>query len=174
MVKYCSKCERELEELMFGKNSVREDGLQSYCRECMKAYSAGRRLVPKDWPRKTADKNAYGRAYYAKNLEKMRCREKAKYEARMKRIHGELWVKRVVEKAVVRKKTIAAPLTPEDRRWRRCVNERVRKAVLSGQLVRLPCEVCGDMDVEGHHSDYDQPLSVVWLCKTHHFDVHHN
>lgn len=37
-----------------------------------------------------------------------------------------------------------------------------------GRIKRQPCEVCGKPDAEGHHSDYSQPLKVMWLCKKHH------
>lgn len=48
----------------------------------------------------------------------------------------------------------------------------VDRAVRSGRLTRLPCEVCGDPHTEGHHDDYEKPLDVRWLCKKHH-DEHH-
>ena len=44
----------------------------------------------------------------------------------------------------------------------------VRNALKSGELVRQPCEVCGDPDSEAHHEDYSKPLEVRWLCKPHH------
>ena len=38
----------------------------------------------------------------------------------------------------------------------------------SGQLVPLPCEVCGDPETEKHHENYDHPFDVRWLCYEHH------
>ena len=49
---------------------------------------------------------------------------------------------------------------------------KVRKAVKAGTLTRLPCEVCGDPDTQGHHDDYTKPLDVRWLCSTHHAEHH--
>jgi hypothetical protein len=44
----------------------------------------------------------------------------------------------------------------------------VNEALKSGDLVKLPCEVCGTtLRVEGHHEDYTKPLEVQWLCKKH-------
>lgn len=46
------------------------------------------------------------------------------------------------------------------------------KAIDSGELVRKPCEVCGDVKSKGHHENYSKPLEVVWLCQTHHHRRH--
>jgi hypothetical protein len=58
---------------------------------------------------------------------------------------------------------------PERDYARRTVNYEIRM----GRLVRQPCEKCGTADrVHAHHDDYSKPLSVRWLCRTHH-DEHH-
>lgn len=44
----------------------------------------------------------------------------------------------------------------------------VQRALKSGELVRQPCEVCGNPDSEAHHDDYEKPLEVQWLCRLHH------
>lgn len=49
----------------------------------------------------------------------------------------------------------------------------LRHAVDAGRVTKYPCEVCGDEKSEGHHDDYGEPLSVRWLCRTHHSE-HHN
>lgn len=49
---------------------------------------------------------------------------------------------------------------------------RVTKAIAAGQLTRLPCEVCGVANTQGHHDDYSKPLDVRWLCSTHHAEHH--
>lgn len=41
-----------------------------------------------------------------------------------------------------------------------------------GDLIRQPCEVCGNPKSEAHHEDYSRPLEVRWLCKKHHMDRH--
>ena len=49
----------------------------------------------------------------------------------------------------------------------------VANAIRSGKLVRGSCEVCGaSNNIEGHHDDYSKPLSVRWLCVTHHTQWH--
>jgi hypothetical protein len=49
---------------------------------------------------------------------------------------------------------------------------KLGKAVRSGKIKRLPCEVCGDPNVHGHHRDYSKPLEVIWLCARHHHAAH--
>jgi len=41
-----------------------------------------------------------------------------------------------------------------------------------GKINEIPCLVCGCLEVEAHHSDYNDPLNVVWLCRTHHLLEH--
>jgi len=48
----------------------------------------------------------------------------------------------------------------------------VKNAIRDGRLVRKPCEVCGEIKVEGHHLDYRSKLKVVWLCFKHHRELH--
>lgn len=48
----------------------------------------------------------------------------------------------------------------------------VHRAIKDGRLVKQPCEICGNVDVEAHHDDYSQPLSIRWLCKKHHGEQH--
>jgi hypothetical protein len=51
---------------------------------------------------------------------------------------------------------------------KRAAHVAVGNAIRDGKLVPLPCEVCGSVDVHGHHTDYSRPLSVMWLCSVHH------
>lgn len=53
-------------------------------------------------------------------------------------------------------------------RARSLINEAIRW----GRLVKEPCEICGSLDVHGHHPDYTKPLEVSWLCAEHHKQIH--
>lgn len=57
---------------------------------------------------------------------------------------------------------------PEKVEAKRIVAEAIRR----GELVRGPCEVCGEAKSHGHHPDYDKPLGVMWLCAPHHLEWH--
>ena len=48
----------------------------------------------------------------------------------------------------------------------------VARALKSGQLIRLPCFRCNKEKTEAHHEDYNQPLSVIWLCSVCHHQRH--
>ena len=48
---------------------------------------------------------------------------------------------------------------------------KLRNALKTGALARLPCEVCGE-PAQAHHDDYSHPLAVRWLCARHHMAVH--
>lgn len=51
----------------------------------------------------------------------------------------------------------------------RYAREVTRNEVKAGRLVRQSCETCGQVEyVTAHHDDYDQPLVVRWLCRSHH------
>lgn len=52
---------------------------------------------------------------------------------------------------------------------KRAAHKAVERALLSGKLVKGPCEMCGvDQTIEAHHDDYLQKLVVRWLCRKHH------
>lgn len=63
------------------------------------------------------------------------------------------------------------PLTGSQR-----LKDRVRSlanaAQKDGRLTPQPCEVCGIEPAEKHHDDYDKPLTVRWLCRPHHLELH--
>jgi hypothetical protein len=59
----------------------------------------------------------------------------------------------------------------EDSRRARCHNA-VAKALKSGKLQPEPCTVCGSENAVAHHTSYDHPLDVVWVCQVHHKELH--
>lgn len=56
------------------------------------------------------------------------------------------------------------------------INQQVRFALRSGQLKQKACQVenCNVAigNTIAHHEDYDKPLDITWLCKSHHRQRH--
>lgn len=42
----------------------------------------------------------------------------------------------------------------------------------TGFLVKKSCEVCGEEKVDVHHTDYNDPVNVMFLCRKHHNEWH--
>lgn len=59
-------------------------------------------------------------------------------------------------------------------RFKTSVRIKVYQAIKLGKLQRQNCETenCSVLG-EAHHDDYNKPLDVRWLCKTHHELFHH-
>lgn len=55
------------------------------------------------------------------------------------------------------------------------MRSKTRTLVESCELKPGPCKVCGALEVQAHHLDYDSPdahLKVEWLCTLHHAEEH--
>lgn len=50
-------------------------------------------------------------------------------------------------------------------------NTALGNALRDGKLIAEPCFICG-AKAQGHHSSYDFPLGVTWLCPKHHAEAH--
>ena len=48
----------------------------------------------------------------------------------------------------------------------------ISNAVRDGKIKRHCCLLCGDEKTEAHHTHYDDPLAVIWLCTKHHKQAH--
>lgn len=65
-----------------------------------------------------------------------------------------------------------------NRKWREkfgMEHDRARSLVAGkikrGEIVRQPCEKCGEK-AQAHHEDYYKPLEIMWLCPVHHKEKH--
>ena len=67
-----------------------------------------------------------------------------------------------------RKASLFKNADPERVKVAKIANAAVRK----GLLQRQPCHICGAEKVEAHHTHYSHPLEVVWLCRSHHVQLH--
>lgn len=59
-----------------------------------------------------------------------------------------------------------------DDKRRQKAHSAVAKALRNGELLRLPCERCGNEKSVAHHDDYDFPLAITWLCQPCHKQRH--
>ena len=48
----------------------------------------------------------------------------------------------------------------------------VKRAIAKGIIVKQPCFICGETDVQAHHEDYSKPLEVIFLCRNCHYKRH--
>lgn len=59
---------------------------------------------------------------------------------------------------------------------KRIAHTAISNAVRDGRIWKSPCCMADDCyetkRLHGHHADYDQPLSVTWLCPAHHKQLH--
>lgn len=64
------------------------------------------------------------------------------------------------------------PSRNEEQIFKESVRKITWKKIHDGELIKLPCEICGNIKVEAHHDDYYRPLDVRWLCRKHHREHH--
>ena len=143
-MKDCGGCGKRLELTEFGVNRAMPDGLAPRCKECVRAYQKQRRM------KLNANKPPDW---------KQKTKDAAAYRKAWKEAHPGYF-------------------NAKKREWfqknkdRLRVKDAVKYAIKTGKLVRQPCSVCGAEPSEAHHPDYSRPLSVVWLCRPHHLEIH--
>lgn len=147
-MKTCFKCNRSLPFDEFYRHPRMADGHLNKCKECTKH----------DVKRSYTEHHDARTAYEQKRLDDPARREKQREYGRKKRgtaSHAE-----------------AATRWNSANAHKKHAHGLVQRAVETGRLTRQPCEVCGRVDSQAHHDDYDKPLDVRWLCPTHHGEIH--
>jgi hypothetical protein len=48
----------------------------------------------------------------------------------------------------------------------------LNSAVKSGKILKMNCQICNLPYSEAHHTNYEKPLEVIWLCRKHHIEQH--
>lgn len=108
-----------------------------------------------------------------------KCKECAKRDGRVNRVHRVDYYlrydrarfqcadRRVAHAASCKRQKDASP-------EKSAARYAVSNAVRAGRIKKLPCELCGSLKVEAHHTDYSKPLDVQWLCFRHHREKHGN
>ena len=111
----------------------------------------------------------YDAEYYRKNREKRLAQttEYSRKNREKKLIDGAKYRTANFEKLKVARIAYAVR-NPEKIRAKSTIGKEVK----SGRMKRLPCKVCGTARVDGHHPNYSEQLSVIWLCPSHHKRIH--
>ena len=111
------------------------------------------------------------RAYYLAHKEEIKERSRQYRQTHKKELAGYFQEYRVKNKS---------ELSEYNKEYRRKdlaktggARYKLNNAIKAGRIKRLPCEICG-ATAEAHHDDYNKPLEVRWLCKTHHSEWHKN
>ena len=60
----------------------------------------------------------------------------------------------------------------EEARKRANARSYAKVYIKRGYIKKGVCEVCGSLDVQMHHENYNKPLEIKWLCKPHHLKRH--
>ena len=114
---------------------------RNVCKSCLRDYYKANR----------EKKLAYQREHYQKNKERI-CEYNHEYGQKNKEQIAES--KRAYRTTFPNKATAHA---------------MVNNAIKRNTLIKQPCEICGSIEhVNAHHDDYLKPLSVRWLCMSHH------
>lgn len=147
-MKTCKTCQKDKPLSSFYVHKGMTDGYLNICKDCTKARVSKHRALNieyiKEYERKraTLPKRVEARKMYSKTEAGKKAHAKALRNYREKH---------------------------SDRAYARNV---FGKAIKDGKVEKLPCFICGDKNVEGHHPDYSRPLDVVWLCNKHHRECH--
>jgi len=142
--KKCSKCEEVKPYDDFYKNKINKDGYKGQCKKCAGTYN-------KEWYELNPGKSKE----YKRAQKSIDC-----HKAYLKTPTG----KKSKKAASTRyKKNNPIKMKASTKSW---------NAIKGGHLIRLPCEICGNIVVHGHHDDYSKPLDVRWLCPPHHKEWH--
>lgn len=147
-MKTCTKCKQELPLSEF---RVYKGRIFSYCNVCNKIACA-------EWREKNRERS------------RLVARERARGKVILE---GELWYEKKREQARrLYKKHGYKPIEVE---WaKRRAREAIRDAIKRGHIEKPnSCSYCGRKRyITGHHPDYNERLSVIWLCVPCHKNLH--
>ena len=158
----CCSCGKTKAVSEFGLDRSRISGINSVCRQCSRDGQARRSVHGVSVSEKrcaTCGETKPASQFWRRPLLKDGLMSSCKACKRKRQAvsFGE-WQKSELERH------------PEKVRARRLV----KAALGSGKLVkRTHCEACGkELPLHAHHSDYDRPLEVAWLCHSCHIKLH--
>jgi hypothetical protein len=142
--KQCTICKSFRTRDSFCSYYKSKDGLNDRCRDCIKERDKIR------WDKLRSDEE-----WHKEYLKKLLVRgEEDRLQGKKTKYNPE-WSSKYVKDPIKSK-----------------ARQIMSNAITSGRLVPEPCVVCGEEKTEGHHEDYSRPLDIIWLCRTHHKEIH--
>ena len=153
--KYCPKCKRDRSASEFYKNRSRSDGLDCYCKDCVRKYRSNpymRAIAVRATTR--YHQTAKGQKVHRRANEKYRRSEKGR-ENKLKN------TKQYQEN------------NPQKTRAHRAVNDAIRGGKLPSIHTQI-CTICGSQAEHYHHGDYSRKnrLNVTSPCQRCHQKIH--
>lgn len=149
ITKKCSTCGLDLSLSLFHNKPDCEHGVASICKSCEKKYQQDRLRKKRLDPQWVLN-------------ERKRQREKNQ------KLRNAGLIRKLTTEEMTQQKYRDIARNPEKNAARRKLSDAIRR----GRLIPKPCEKCGILPSEGHHTDYTKPLDVMWLCKRHHVEIH--
>ena len=147
-MKTCRTCNKDKPLSSFYVHKAMLDGHLNICKDCTKARVSKHRELNIE---------------YVKEYERKRASLPKRVEARSNYAKTE---------AGKKSKAKALKKYRESHTDRYFAHRALANAMKDGKVTKLPCFICGNQNVEGHHPDYSRPLDVVWLCNKHHRECH--
>ena len=146
-MKTCTKCGEIKAASDYYSDLRREDKLYPHCKSCHSVYTGT--------PEAIARRREYAKSKRGQELHRIGSR---KYRQTGKG----------------RASAIRSAITSRKRYAERArASVLVSNAIRDGKLSRPEAGwCCGGIPVQGHHVDYSEPLSVVWLCHECHRQLH--
>lgn len=152
-MKVCSKCRNEKEDTEFWKRNNRSSGVNSECKECAKARRT------KNYKEKNAEFREKRKEYYRKNREKLAANQVESQK-------GNVRYRKYQNKYLMKKRKSG------DKKF---LARHILFLAVKGKMIFRP-EECSQCNVKGkieaHHTNYDKPLDVTWICVKCHRALH--
>lgn len=152
-MKVCSKCNVEKEKTEFWKRNNRKSGVNSECLECCKVRRT------KKYKENNEEFKEKRKEYYHKNRDKL-CKSQIDSQK------GNVRYRKYQNKYLIEKRKSG------DKKF---IARQILKLAVKAKMIIKPLNCCKcncEDKLEGHHSDYDKPLDVMWVCIPCHRKIH--
>lgn len=176
-MKHCKKCSSDKDESDFNVRAASRDGLSSMCKSCQRQYdslrsgSAKRKAARDEYSKTDAGIESIKKAkakYAEKNKGKISKSQKEYRENNREKIRA-LGRDRYDKNKEYYSNWSVEYRAKYPNKYK--AHSMVNNAVRSGKIKKENCEECGEKG-HAHHDDYQYPLTVRWLCPSHHKQWH--